>query len=445
MIRFFQRRTYLVTHQTGDGASLLLNDFRSALSREILLTERLRIRAVIITVSLVTLLLSMAYALAPESFARISNGHFDLTSSLFTTIPLLLFEFFTLYMVNQRIASGREVVVARRYLGALIETSIPTAALHMHMGWMGPSQALAFAAPLAYFVFIILSTLRLDFWLSAFTGLVAATGMFAMAMMFHPARFADEPAPDFAFQLVRCAVLLVGGVLAGTVGVLLRRQFEASIAASSARDRVTNLFGQHVSPQVVERLLASGTGATSELPHVAVMFVDFRNFTAATRVHTPQQVVERLDEAFAVLVEVLDRHSGIVNKFLGDGFLALFGAPIADTNAAHCAVAAAREMLAAMEQNNLGRDWPLRVGIGVHLGAVVAGNVGSPRRKEYTVIGDTVNFAARLEALNKQFSSQLLISAAVRNALGSACDDAVLLGDVLVRGYDQPQAVWQLG
>jgi adenylate cyclase len=196
---------------------------------------------------------------------------------------------------------------------------------------------------------------------------------------------------------------------------------------------------------VVERLLLEGTSTGSDIRQVEVMFVDFRSFTAGARTRSPQDVVDRLDGAFAVLVEILDRHGGIVNKFLGDGFLALFGAPFEAEDPAHRAVAAAREMLEAMARINEGSSWPLRIGIGVHFGEVVAGNVGSPRRKEYTVIGDTVNFAARLEALNKEFGSQLLISSAVRDVLGKDCSDAVPLGEVPIRGYEQPMAIWQLG
>src|SRR6516225_9493835 len=265
-----------------------------------------------------------------------------------------------------------------------------------------------------------------------------------MAMFYRPVIDAD-PAPDVWFHGARSLIILVCGILAGTVGAQLRRQFAASIQAVTARDRVTNLFGQHVSPQVVERLLHEGVGTDSDIKQVAVMFVDFRSFTAASRTRSPQEVVDRLDGAFAVLVEILDRHGGIVNKFLGDGFLALFGAPFDAEDPAHRAVAAGREMLAAMERINTDNDWPLRIGIGIHFGEVVAGNIGSPRRKEYTVIGDTVNFASRIEALNKEFNSQFLISAAVRDALGEDGADAVSLGEVPIRGYEQPMRIWQLG
>jgi adenylate cyclase len=305
-------------------------------------------------------------------------------------------------------------------------------------------RALGFVVPLVYFIFVILSTLRLDFWLSTFTGFVAASELLFMALHYRP-EVDPDPEPEIYYHVARSVMILLCGVLAGAVGVQLRRGFAASILAATARDRVTSLFGQHVSPQVVERLLLEGAGAESDIRKVAVMFVDFRSFTAGARSRSPQDVVDRLDGAFAVLVEILDRHGGIVNKFLGDGFLALFGAPFEAEDPAHRAVGAAREMLAAMERINSNSSWPLRIGIGIHFGEVVAGNIGSPRRKEYTVIGDTVNFAARLEALNKDFNSQLLISSSVHDELGKDGRDAVSLGEVPIRGYDQPMTIWQLG
>lgn len=413
---------------------------RHDLMREILKTEVVRIKALIIVIPGLALVLTIADVLAPDRVDRLWHTHVNLGLLFLIVLGFVAFEGWVLLLVKRRLAQDRDVPEVRRYISALIETSLPTLGLAFHIDAMGPAAALGFATPLLYFLFIILSTLRLSFWLPAFTGFVAAAELLAMATLYHPATNVDV-----IYHLVRSVILLVSGLVAGAVAVRLRRQFETSIDAAAARDRVTGLFGQHVSPQVVEHLLGHGSPEASALRRVTVMFVDFRSFTAQARIRSPQEVVDRLDRAFAVLVDILDHNGGIVNKFLGDGFLALFGAPIPNAQAVQHAAAAAREMIAAMARHNEAEAWPLRIGIGLHVGEVVAGAVGSPRRKEYTVMGDTVNFAARLEALNKELGTQCLISAAMREALGADAADAVAMGEVAVRGYDMPLPVWRLG
>jgi adenylate cyclase len=327
----------------------------------------------------------------------------------------------------------------------LIETSFPTVGLYLLSRYVDPAIMLGSWPALLYFLFIIASTLRLDFKLSAFTGAVAAIELFLLAdFELHLRWLAAAPDRTIVYHLARSVIFVAAGILAGSVGLTIRRYFQRALLAVSARDRVTNLFGQHVSPQVVDRLLGMGAAELSEMRRVCVMFVDIRGFTAAARAHTPAEVVARLDAVFEILVEIVDRHHGIVNKFLGDGFLAMFGAPIDDPDAAAAAVRAGREMLRAVAASNAGHPWPIRIGIGIHIGEAVTGTVGSARRKEYTVIGDTVNLASRLESLNKEVGSQFLISDAMRAAGGEAIGDAEPLGPVAIRGYDRPVSVWRL-
>jgi adenylate cyclase len=219
---------------------------------------------------------------APAILDRIWRGHFPVLYVLVGYVGFVLFEASVLALVSRQLKRDLDVPWARRYVGAFIETSLPSLVLIVHMNNMGAVPALGFVAPLLYFVFIILSTLRLDFWLSTFTGFVAAAELLGLAL-FHPAAQASagDPMLAAAFVISRSAVIFACGVLAGAVGVQLRRQFEASIAAATARDYVTNLFGQHVSPQVVDRLLAAGSTTSSDTRQVAVMFVDIRGFTAA--------------------------------------------------------------------------------------------------------------------------------------------------------------------
>jgi adenylate cyclase len=280
----------------GDGVQrpVVSADFDHALTREVLRTELVRIKSLIIT-TLVLLVVSWAIDLvAPEGLDHIWRGRFRPIYLNVILIPFILFELWIHANISRHLRLDRDLPVIRRYLGVLIETSLPTIALAVHIKNMGLVEALGFVMPFAYFIFIILSTLRLDFWLSTFTGFVAATELFCLAMFYHPDATSD-PAPDIWYHAARSIIILVSGVLAGAVGVQLRRQFAASIAAATARDRVTSLFGQHVSPQVAERLLVEGARTDSDIRHVAVMFVDFRSFTAEARSRSPQQVVDRLD------------------------------------------------------------------------------------------------------------------------------------------------------
>ena len=419
--------------------------FQRLLNREILVSERRRMLILAAMQALILVLILLAATFLPGFVRSIYHDRLPIRAALAAFSAFVAYELFAAGLLTIFIRRGRNFPVLGRYVNAFVETSFPTVLLYLLAGYLFAPAVFGTWTALLYFLFIILSTLRLDFALSAFTGAVAAVELFALAMVILHLEWRSED-PDFSigYHLTRSAVLLAAGLLAGYVGATIKSHFRRALAAASARDEVTNLFGQHVSPRVVEQLLAIGAAELSEMRRVCVMFVDIRSFTSAARSRTPAEVVERLDAVFEILVDAVDRHNGIVNKFLGDGLLAIFGAPIDDPLEAANAVAAAREMLTSVEASNVGHSWPIRLGIGIHIGEAVAGTVGSQRRKEYTVIGDTVNLASRLESLNKEVGSQLIVSDTVREAAREAIGEALPLGPLAVRGYEEPVTVWRL-
>jgi adenylate cyclase len=417
--------------------------YSDALRREIMRSEQQRMRVIVIILAMVLVAVMLVLNFIPQIDERLFDKKVPGWVPLAGIGPYLLYELAALSLLRWRSATGKDFPRIARFGNALIETSLPASITYVLSGYMQPQLVFAFWPPLLFFVFILLSTLRLDFWLSVWTGTVAAALQMVLVLVLLPVDPTAAADNMPLFYIGRSMVLFGSGVVAGLVAVSLRRQFENSILAGAARDRVTNLFGQHVSPSVVERLLATQTEPPSELRTICVLFLDIRGFTAMTRQRPAAETVELLNAFFAEMIDVVDRHHGIINKFLGDGFLALFGAPLADPSAAQNALGAARAMIEAVEAWNKERpSQALRVGIGIHMGEAVTGVVGSPRRKEYTVIGDTVNLAARLEQLTKETGSQVLVSNAVHSAV--AADGAVDLGPLAIRGYDEKVQVWQV-
>lgn len=213
--------------------------------------------------------------------------------------------------------------------------------------------------------------------------------------------------------------------------------------------RITQLFGRYVSKSVFDQLQAdpslAALGGTRR--EMTVLFSDIRGFTAASENASPESVVAQLNEYFTVMVRVLHAHQGTLDKFVGDMVMGLFGAPVADPLHAEHAVAAARAMV--RELSALNRRWAsegrpaLDIGIGINSGEMIAGNIGSAAIMSYTVIGDAVNLASRLESLNKDFHTRIIISDATRQQLART-DDVAPLGEVTVKGRTQAVQIFEV-
>ncbi len=213
--------------------------------------------------------------------------------------------------------------------------------------------------------------------------------------------------------------------------------------------RMKRLFGQYVSKDVFEQLVANPGVARlgGQRRDMTVLFSDIRGFTTLSETGQPEDIVHILNEYFTRMVHLVFLHKGTLDKFVGDMVMALFGAPLSDSQHADHAVEAALDMVAELEKLN--QKWKaegrpeLDIGIGINTGPMIAGNIGSDAIMSYTVIGDAVNLGSRLESLNKEYGTRIIISDATRQQLtgGYLCRP---LGDVVVKGKTKAVAIFEV-
>ncbi|HYR58565.1 MAG TPA: adenylate/guanylate cyclase domain-containing protein, partial [Chthoniobacteraceae bacterium] len=199
-------------------------------------------------------------------------------------------------------------------------------------------------------------------------------------------------------------------------------EFNRMVAELREKERLRRTFGLHVGAKAAEQILARDPGLGGTERTITVMFVDIRSFTERSAGNPPEKVVALLNEFLRVMVHAVEaHHSGMVNKFLGDGFMALFGAGGESDAHADEAVHAASEMLAQLRELNdllaARGEAAMAIGIGLHTGPAIVGSIGSPQRLEFTAIGSTVNLASRIESLTKVVGETVLLSDATRAAL----------------------------
>ncbi|NBU99411.1 MAG: adenylate/guanylate cyclase domain-containing protein, partial [Spirochaetia bacterium] len=221
---------------------------------------------------------------------------------------------------------------------------------------------------------------------------------------------------DSFIYIAKSFVIFLSGIVSSFVSVQIVLRIQNSYNFLEERNRISDLFGKHVSPIVVDKLLNQKNDFETEVRHVCMMFFDIRNFTSFSENKDPVEVVNYLNCLFDFIIDIINKNNGIVNKFLGDGFMAVFGAPISGEDDVKNAIQSSFEILERIQLEITKGNIPAtNVGIGLHAGKAVTGNVGSATRKEYTIIGDVVNLASRIEQLNKKYATQILVSEDVWN------------------------------
>jgi len=220
---------------------------------------------------------------------------------------------------------------------------------------------------------------------------------------------------------------------------LVRARVRNHLELKRNRDFLRNVFGQFVSTEVRDKVMSEKDRLSGERKQVAVLFSDIRGFTAYSEANEPERIVMQLNEYFERMVRCVTSAGGTVDKFFGDAMMAVFGGLIDLENPSENALNAALAMRAALRELNV--EWESKGfsafenGIGLHFGTVLQGTIGSSARKEFTVIGDAVNLAARLESLTKEHEQSILCSADLGDRLpGESRSRLVDLGRVPIRG-----------
>jgi adenylate cyclase len=410
--------------------------FQQQLDQELLFSERRRVIILIVIFSA-----SMVLRLFNQFFLKPDQE--TLLMESFSTIwlfPLVLvvFETISLLHINRRIRKNQKSIpIALQYINAGFEICLPSIIIFYVAKEYTFYNVLRSPAVFIYFIFIILSTLRLNFKISFFCGLLAALS-YASFSTFLYGHFNTSDA-GHAF------ILLFSGISAGIVARQIKVGINNSLHEAEKRHRVENLFGQQISAAIAEKMLATDGKIESRRMQVAVMFIDIRNFTHFAAGRSPEEIVQYQNAFLNIVIDTVVKHDGIVNQILGDGCMVTFGAPVPLGNLSQKAVNAATEILERLNAaTQKGKIYPTRIGIGIHTGEAVTGNIGTSTRQQYSITGSVVIMASRIEQLNKEFHSQILISEEVFDSIDNKTIPTESLRDITLKGFEQPVTLYKV-
>jgi adenylate cyclase len=309
---------------------------------------------------------------------------------------------------------------ALRFLNTGLQITLLSTFLYVIVKEKGPAFALSTAIPMLYCLAISITAFRLSPSLSFFAGVLAAGELVALYAWFMRPNLTAEilaanPTLEWPAVFARVVVLLAIGVACAFAARSLLVQTQKTAEDQSRIQLLERTFGRLVAPDIARRILEDDDWMRPSRREAVVMFADLKGFTAYSENKTPEDVAEFLNRCWTIAASLVEQHGGVINKYMGDGFLAIFGVPLELDNAEKAAAETAsllqRDLAPILDKENLS------LCIGLHAGPMIVGGIGSEARCEFTVIGATVNLASRLETLNRNLSTNCLTSESVAGKL----------------------------
>jgi adenylate cyclase len=404
--------------------------------------------------SLIVILFSLILITATANILTVSKNVFAFYGGSRTFIVIaswavifLVYEVLVLYYLRKKIYGKRKEFTAFKFINTLIEISFPSLIMLYQVSEYKMLSFIDSPVAFTYFLFVILSILHLDFKVSLFTGAIAALQY--IAITFYGFNYVTDvpnqymPAAPEHLHYLRSIILFFCGAAAAFVAADLKNRIKTTYDYINEKKELELLFGQQVSKEV-SRTLIEEKGATKRL-EATVMFLDIRNFTAFADTHTPDEVIDYQNKFLAPVIDIINQHQGVVFQILGDGVMACFGSPVENVLHADVAFQASLEILKTVRRNSEEGLIPqTRIGIGLHSGPLVAGNIGNEQRKQFSVSGTPVIIASRIEQLNKKYETEFIISEDVYSRISTGKIPVDYLGEEPLKGFGKPLKIYSV-
>jgi adenylate cyclase len=392
--------------------------------------------------------MAVVYTIAPKKFTG---------DAPFAPVPWVLAAYFVFTCLRLGLAHARRLPRWFVYVSIVVDVGLLLGLIFsFHIQYRQPPSFYLKSPTLMYiYVLIALRALNFEARYIVTAGVVAAFGWLLMVLYVVTIDPRDSMVTrDYITYMTSNSVLigaevdkiisiLVFTVVLALAGKRTARLLEFAAVESASNQELARFVPNEVVTQIktAERAATAGQGGTEV---ATVLFLDIEGFTALSESLSPEVVVRTLNEFYAAAAEPIERHNGVINQFQGDGIIATFNAPRPNPAHAASAVTAAVEIVALCAARPFGEGARLSIRVGINTGPMVCGLVGTPDHLVYTVIGDEVNLASRLEALNKDFGTRIIVSERTRQAAGPGAFAFEPIGEVSVRGRTTSTPVYTL-